>query len=787
MLRSTCARSLSFVCSLPLIVPFVASAAEEGGAIEEIVVTATHRETNLMDTPQAISAINAELIDDLGVTDMQGLYQNISGLNMTEGAGTGQNRYTVRGVSSQTGTLSYAQTFAAVSVYLDDVPMTSAQGPARQFGGSLFDMDRVEVLKGPQGTLYGEGSVGGTIRFIQNKPRFGVNEWKVRGSANARDESGDLGHRLDGMVNVPLGENAALRLVGFTSKKSGWIDRPNLGQEDVNSETATGLRVAALWAPTDRLSVEGTIYTMDSETEGSMVAQSRYVEALHVPIPGLEPGNQDNADIFQFGVDYAFDFAQLETSFSYMDRESISLGETPLSTAASFDSFTQLNVLFRTAERPNELPTLLSEGWILLDPPDFATPANMTAFGRNDTAKSERSTFEAKLLSTTSGPWSWTAGLFWKDSDDLRRNFQPFSLIPSLQDSGPVNALYSEIFSDPSNDHLDTLNEISVFGEATYQINDMLNVTVGGRWTDMEQTLQGSNAGTADQVFSPKFGIAWYPAENTLTYFNVTTGFRPGNINLGQEFNARQLAGAGDNVIPGNPFAANPDGLTGNEAAAIAQSRVAYSGDEVTNYELGIKTRLFDNRWNLTASLYYFDWQDTILTFQQQNLPTINKAYNDNAGAAHSQGLEVDLVANLTERLRLRVGGDINEAELDEQAQGIPAGSQLPNAPQWSTHTTLDYTMPIGMGDLAANFMVNHTRIAKQLAGLGDTDYLPQRYQTDLRIGLSGPNTNWSASLFARNVTNEDDVVLDCSGFGNPVCFIFKEPRVIGLEFTIQQ
>ncbi len=202
----------SFVFIWPLSVN-----AADRGSIEEVVVTATHRETNLMDTAQSISAVSSEMIDALGATDMQGLFRNVTGLNMSEGASAGGNRYAIRGVSSVTGTASYMQSYAAVSVYLDDVPMTSAQGPAFQFGGNMFDMERVEVLKGPQGTLYGEGSVGGTIRFIQKKPQLGETSWKFKAGMSSMAESDDNGHRLEGVVNLPVSDDIAGRAMAYTA------------------------------------------------------------------------------------------------------------------------------------------------------------------------------------------------------------------------------------------------------------------------------------------------------------------------------------------------------------------------------------------------------------------------------------------------------------------------------------------------------------------------------------------------------------------------------------------
>ena len=756
--------------------------------VEEIVVTATHRETNLMETPQAVSAVSGRQVEALGVTDMQGLFRNITGLNMSEGASTSNNRYTVRGVSSQTGTESYQQTYAAVSVFLDDVPMTSAQGPARQFGGNLFDIDRVEVLKGPQGTLFGEGAVGGTIRFIQNKPALDGLDWKVRASVDANAASDDLGRRVDGMLNLPLGDAVALRLTAFNEDRAGWFENVANNEQDINAETAEGARVAALWVVSNRLTVEGSFYTVDARTAGAGTGQTRYQEALDVRIPGRPPFSTDNVDIVALNADYDFDWATLELAASQMERAANGESEYPASVASFFDWFVQFNVVARARDNPGEIPALLAEGWQMNLTNPLAT-TNQLAFNNNSTAESERRTFEAKLISNSDGALRWLAGIFTKDSDDFRQDYQPFLMQPWLQTAPRTQEVYGEFYADPSNQHIDTLDEFSVFGEATYALSPALEVTVGLRWTDMEQTLEDNAARTADKVVSPKAGISYWLNDRTLAYFNVTTGFRPGNVNLGQEFNARQLSGAGDAVLPDlPPFAANPDGLTGNQAAALANSLVAYEGDSVTNYELGMKTRLFSDRIDLTASLYHFDWKDTILAFQQQNLPTINKSYNDNAGAAHTRGIEVDLVARPTERWRINAGFDVNEAELDEQNGNNPPGTKLPYAPEWSGHLTVDYTHPLPR-DMALNVMVNHTALAEQKRTLNSTErILPARQQTDLRVNLGGPNDRWQATLFAANLTNEDEVVLDCAFelIVTVPCFAFQAPRKIGLEFTLR-
>ena len=674
-----------------------AATEDEKSVIEEIVVTATHRETNLMETPQSISAVSGEFIEQLGAVDMQDLFKNIAGLNMTEGSSAGNNRYIVRGVSSQTGAAAPLQTLAAVSVYLDDVPMTLAQGPALQFGGNLFDINRVEVLKGPQGTLFGEGSVGGTIRFIQNDPDITALDYKLKIGTSVVDESDERGRRIDGMLNVPLADNAALRLTAFHNDRPGYYDKLDTNEKDTNNENAEGVRVALLWAPDERWTVKPTIYSSTTKTTGANIGFKPYEENFNVRNPGNKLGADEEVTIYSLNVDYKFDWATLRLFGSFLDREVHTRSETPAISNTFLDIFLQLIVLGRAAQNPLEIPTMLSEGWAL----DFGVTQNVTAYGTYNIGQSERTVFEARLLSKPTGSsWRWTAGVFWKSSKDLRRQSQPFLLRPSLtQESAPtVYAAYYALANDPANQHWDTLDDISAYGELTYAFSDTLEVTLGARISDMEQSIGDALAGTSDTVVSPKFGIAWYPVENTLTYLNVSTGFRPGNQNLTQDFNLRLFRSAGDTVLPNvPPISPNPAGLTGNEAVALLEPLFTYDGDSVVNYEIGVKSRLTD-RVNVTAAVYYFDWQDTILTFQEPRIPHANNSYNDNAGAAHAVGVDVEVVAQLSDAWRLRLSGDVNEAELDEAFGDIPSGTELPNAPQWSFAANVEHHHTFGNG-----------------------------------------------------------------------------------------
>jgi len=767
---------------------------EDNEIVEEIIVTATHRETELMQTPQAISAVTGEMIEELGVTDMKQLFKNIPGLNMVEAAGAGRNQYIVRGVSSQGGDLSYMQSFSAISVFVDNVPMSSAQGPAKQFGGNLFDMERVEVLKGPQGTLYGEGAVGGSIRFIQNKPQLDETDWKIRVGTHKKSHSDSNGHRVDGMVNFPLGERAAMRLVGFKTEEAGWIDKTNMAvQDDFNTESSDGGRVSLLWAE-DRWSVQGTFYSVNSETEGNFFGGGGevYEEAQNYRIPGSPPVSWEEVDIFALDYEYEFDSVTMEIMLNNMDRSNYRMNENASEIGSFFDWFIQFNILTRAADRPNEIPQLLAEGW-QFDLAAMYGNTNQIAFNTDDLASSDRDTFGLRFLSNSDSNVQWLAGLFYKNSDDYRRNVQPALYQPRLDNATFMKQVYNEFYSDPSNTHQDSLEEKSIFGEVTWGLSDTVDATIGLRYTDMKQMIDDSLSFTEDTVLSPKLNLSWQATDETLAYFNYGTGFRPGNVNLGQEFNVRQLGGAGDAVIPSTPFAANPAGLTGTEAAALALSRTAYDGDEVTNYELGVKTTLADGRVRLIGNFYYFDWQDTILVFQDPNIPSINKSYQDNAGAAHSMGIEGEISAQLMDNLTMNISFDINEAELDEAVMGSPKGTPLPNAPEWSFNIMLDYGIPLENGH-EINFLLNHSQLASQKNALGVEDAegtvvfafeFPDRQQTDLTVNYRGSNDTWRFSLYGRNLTGEHEVV----GFADLIgisTYGWQAPRQIGLEFMMR-
>jgi len=741
--------------------------------IDEVVVTATYRETNLMDTPLAISAVDEDMIEQLGATDISGVFRSIPGFNVAS-SDTGSNRFVVRGISSQTGAGSAAQTHASVATYIDDTPMTSATGPARQLAGSLFDIKRVEVLKGPQGTLFGEGSQGGTIRFIYNEPDPSALDFKIKSGFNIQDESYDNGFRVDDMINLPLSENFAVRASAFSEERAGWIDKTNLSpiEEDINTLKSIGGRLSAKWDISDQLTAKASVFHTDTETEGAVVAQMPYIENQHGRIPGRPGASEDEFTLYNLRFDYELAGATFTSITSYFERDTNAQAETLASLATFLDQFVGLNVNLASlgAGGPIVIPcnpgpqdAFLSN----LGACPWGDGLSLRALNNDSTSQSERFVQEFRLVSDDEGPWLWTLGAFYKTSEDYREDFQPISMNPGREALQPI---FAALFVDPSNRHTDELDEISVFGELTYVFSEQWAATIGARYADLQQEFENTSTGTDDQPISPKAVVSFRPTNDQLYYFNYANGFRPGNVNNGMEFNIRQFTTAG---LP-------------QQFIDQAASRLTYGSDEVDSFELGAKLTFADGRAQLAAAAYYLDWTDTIMLFTDPTIPSVNQSFNENSGAAHSQGVELEFTWMPVDSLNVRLAADFNEAETDNDnsARGVPEGNSLIYAPEWSASLSVDYLFNIG--SLQARLRADHQRVDDQFADPQNTLKIDKYDVTNLRLTLADPADNrWSASLFANNVTGEDAVVSLFTLVGT-TSNVYLQPRVVGLEFTWQ-
>ena len=749
-----------------------AEAAEATPAIlEEVIVTATYRESTIMDTPQSINAVTDDLIQDLGAQSMEDIYTMVPGLSMS-GARDGDNRFTIRGVTSQAGEYTYAPTAATVGVYIDATPVTAALGPDNQISGTLFDIERVEILKGPQGTLFGEGSQGGTIRYLYKEPDPTGLGAAVNAAVATMAQSDDYSNRLDGMVNIPLGTRTALRVTGWRSETAGFIDNQNPVEPDYNTGKRTGVRTALKYEA-DRYSLTASIYHNKTESEGGTATVRPYV-STSFRIPGLEPQSADEIEIYALSFDWDLDWAVFQSMTSYTDRSITAIYEEPRDNRDNLDFFFGGATLAQ--DHPGCAVNPLCPFWpglFNLALPGLTIPDGRNLIGVDGVTDhySERWTQEFRLVSPGDQRLRWTVGLFWKDSEDHTQNQGVAGYFPGRAET--FGALFGPLLNDPANTHTDFLEEYAAFGEISYDITGRIELTFGARVSSLEQYFSNTNSDTDDTPVSPKVVLSWRPNDDVLTYFSFATGFRQGNVNNHMEFNYRQFFAL---IQAREAAGANADDL--RELQRRAASHRFFDGDELASYEVGVKAALFGGRARLMAAAYYFDWDDMIVVDEDPLIGGLN-FYNVNSGGAEIYGFEFEVAAYLTDRLSVRFAGDVNDAEVTQPPEfgdDSPEGNALIYAPERTVSIAVDYEFPIWSG-WSVHLHADHAWVDEQFTNTQNTLSIPDYRKTNARITARDSADRWQVALYSTNLTNEKimrDRFLASTFYWHP-------PRQIGL------
>ena len=777
---------------------------EDEPVMEEIIVSATYRDTRLMDTPLAITAVTAEDIAVKGLEDIQTLYQAIPGLSYqgTVEISAG-SRLSIRGITPTQGSVG------AVGVYLDNLPITSfSQGSDTL--GSLFDMERVEVLKGPQGTLYGEGSMGGNIRYITNKPDTSGLDYSVRSSVENGSKSDDLSYRIDAMVNIPLADQLALRLVGYRRDRAGVLDTPApRNEKDVDTFEENGLRAALKWDASETFEVTAMVNVVNSEKGGPGVAFHCHTEAFNaneadgVQVPRYLPGTtctRGKTDLFDHGdpyvthladptfvnsghddqtsynlsIDWQLPFADLISSTSYFDREVMEAGQTA-----------QGGVGFGLG-----LFGLVDGGCFGLL--SVCGPNKVSSFAySNGYGTSERLVQEFRLISNTDGPLQWTLGAYYKDDDSQEGIIAPcykggppayatidyclflFGFFPDVpvEDQALIAQWLNSLIGELNISYLG-FKEQAIYGEASYRLSDQWEILLGLRLAEVEYTLDIGRPGInskVDPIFhlakpsdivAPKVVLTWRPIEGWMIYATYSEGYRPGLIN---DNLVTKLAQLGEAVN-------NPN--LSDEARALAQSQIdrtsrfrTAESDFVENTELGIKASVLGGRLSFTGSYYHIAYEDYVLRIvdffpKTGGLPGRPALlYGINAGNAESKGLELEVRWALTDNLLLTFGGDKSfRAHLNSHPEGlfvlgITPGTRMSNAPEDSYYASLAYDFDL--------FGMNATARADTygVASSLDNSNLTLKYSkpayrtTDLKLLVK--LDKWMLSAYVRNVTDE--------------------------------
>ena len=735
--------------------------------LEEIVVTATHQETSLMKTAMAISVLNDRDIVERGITNITDLYTFVPGLSYQSRDG-GENTISIRGLTPPT--LLGA---SMVAIYVDDTPVTAP--PPGAFGtgsnqgqitGSLLDIDRVEVLKGPQGTLYGENAMGGAIRYITKKADANSFEWSVMSELGSNKESDDLSHRIGGVVNVPLVEDKlGLRIGASLRDQAGQLDVVgNRVADDVDTSEETSVRARLNWYVTDSLEIALSASHVEYELAGPRTGH--FVLGTDVlNSPEVDNSGVDTQDLYTLTINYDLPWATLTSNTSSFERE---YDYTTESFAVRIIELFVGQLAFPAF--PDGFGGFVPNP--LYDPTFPPFPPWLSALGSNITYTSENFTQELRLVSSGDGPWSWVAGLYYKNLENVTGSSTSGLILfpaPGLEPFLPqMQALF------PSTQEDDGATETSVYGNVDYQLNDQWNVGLGLRYSNVNTTRGGDPLEIDEDVTSVRLTVDYLPNEDTLVYVTTTTGFRPGLSN-----GTPQWLG----VIPRLQALGTANSL---EEAEFMSAHLSADGDQVTNYEFGLKSRLLDDRIRLISSVYYIDWTDILLAVNYTHtLAPLPVNYSINGGEAHSRGIELSLAFDITDSLTLSVVGDYNhEAQLDDGVARenrntvmIAPGTRLPNAPKYSYNVSADYGFELG--PFIAGARVDWARVPESRYHLSTPHITPGHHRTNLRFTLRDQDAKWRAALFAENLFNET-VIYQVNPWGTT----YAPGRQIGIEFS---
>ena len=645
-------------------------AAEDGSLVEEIVVTATYRDTQLMDTPLTISALTDVDIEQRGVEDIKNLFLAIPGLNYGNATQT-WHRITARGVAQ------FRSPTGPIAMYVDNIPV---QGTGtRQPLLPNFDLERIEVLKGPQGSLYGEGSMAGAVRYITRKPNPEAFDYAIKARFEDQTQSSDLGHRIDAMINIPFGENLAARITPYSRNKPGLLDKygPEI-IEDVDYVDEQGYRVQLAFYPSDDLTINATYYHVYADIGGPGIAHHCYVDrrpAGNIPdndrepevppypvIEGCETGPNGTLDgetgLFKAGPDKVYRTHMASNQFNDGGESwstiinltaewSLGWADLTLSTGDYQHDITYGEETRSGFTRPgSSWPTAFDAACEIVGCPPGGFWARSSVRAHSDV--NERQATEVRLVSTTDSRLQWSVGAFSQDienGDDPRswmhcgalgpkhtviyggpqypditcqRNglsFDPAKL--SLDQMRAVHRLLQEGFMRTGGAGYTVRDQQALFGEVSYRLSDQFEILGGVRYADSSFAAFGGPSGR------------WVPLSEatqrgeTQTQQKaapkVTLTWRPNdNVMIYGTWATAFRAGGVNTGLTARVTEYEELAARGvAQAAELAQRAtelLTFGGDDIESLELGVKATVLDGRLDLTLNAYNMEMNNAVVS-----------------------------------------------------------------------------------------------------------------------------------------------------------------------------
>ncbi len=790
--------------------------------IEEIVVTSRKLGAeNLREIPAAITALDAQRLADQMVVDFEDFARFVPGLTFLDGS-PGERRYVIRGIQSAGQ--------QQVAVYYDEVSLPGVQSASSNSGSQttdlkLYDMERVEVLRGPQGTVFGANSQGGTVRFITKQPVLGNFEGYASAELSRTTPSSNNNTNFNAAVNLPLGETLAARVLVYDGEDAGYLHNTRcratnpaedprlpttalscLQLHDFNWIETTGMRTNLLWEPSDTMRFRGQFWWQNRDTGGD----NRYhpFDGYNTnPTHPVYAGNADNVAAFTFFEEGKFkvgDYAvtgKPDEQTIYSLTGEFDVGFADLTATASryerdfefkFDSSWIITFLLR-----NNIGNPPCVGDPMIDPPGCLRADLLYALTDQEQSL-EQNAFEFRFNSKESdSPIKWVVGGFWRERKSnfhsfvpvIDTNGRPFSpaVPPTLPPTNAIGAgipgCHPCVFARTDNKDIE---ERAIFGEINWAINDSFDVNFGIRWFDVDQLEEGftnfqfaafapnppdpttptgatppSFNNLSDSEVPWKIAVAWHLSDNTTFYGLRANGFRLGGTN--------------------------------NRGIGAIQIPESFESDELTNYEAGVKTLFGAGRTAFNASVFHMEWENLQVAGQDV---TGAFGFIGNAGSAEVQGVEFDVGSALTPEFYVTAQLTyLWKKELTEDqvtttfmANG-KKGDEIPRIPELTAALTAQYTY-----DLPITNWVGSVRVEGSFTDDSNTELSPaaggNRFQdsytiVNARASFRNDFTDLDITLFIENLFDEDgDVFIGGGGGGQPTNKITNRPQTFGVQVT---
>ena len=725
------------------------AAARSAVISDEIVVTAQRRKDRLQDVPQAVTAFSAQSLQRLGITTTEALVRNVPGLSFTPVSPT-ESTLSLRGLSTDLGLVP------TVAVYVNDTPLDFRSGSS---SGSpnidLFDLERVEILRGPQGTLFGSSSLGGTIRYILKSPELNKFSYNVETGVNGTS-GGKPGYEAKGVVNIPVASIAALRLVGTYEHIGGYIDRYAATETGLNSDPSTdrlvkksangvdvySLRATALLEPTDDLRITPSIFFQRATADGSLATDTNLPSLGHATAIGPEP-TRSNLLVTNLTVEKDWDFANLVSSSSYLHKKSFVRRDFSLFGLSYFGQYSPIS---------------------------DDTPQSVDAFVQ-----------EIRLSSPGHQRLRWVAGFYFshnRQNLDERFTGQEFSDLLVSLDAPSDNTSSAYDYRQ-----LNTDQQIAGFAQINYDLLPKLELIAGGRVYNLKNKVSATcTDATADRLLcgpdaapasgsttdaSPRATINFKPSRNATLYATVSRGFRQGGANT---------------AVPAS-------------LGCVLPVPQVFKPDTVWNYELGAKLQSSDQRLTANGAVFRLDQSDVQLAIPD---PVCGFISYQNAGKVRVKGAELEMSARPFRALSLSGQLSYTDARFSQvpsafgAAAGYAVGDPAPETPRWKYGVSGEYTQPMLVswtGYLRADWQHVGRIPYSSDDGVFSGFYRPSYDIVGMQVGAR--DSRYEINLFVRNLFNEKAILSRSFGTTSSIRGVYEsdsvtQPRTIGLTLRVQ-